>query len=352
MVLSNLLGDSRYAQESSSSLEKEYAVDSARVLGTGISGPVRLAVHRQLGTTHAVKSFLKRFASPTELAAFKTEVEFNFSMDHPLIVRVERVFETRKAIHMVMEHLKGGELFDYVVRKGRVAEEDGVTALRQMLTAVDHLHGKGIVHLDIKLENFVHASDDCKQLKLIDFGYASRCDKGKLSGLSGSLLMMAPEMLKGKYDSRADLWSVGVSAYMMLCGSSPWAHNDIETRCMISAGRPLYREEFFRLSADAQDFIRSLLTARPAERPSAKDMLNHRWILGNAKQVPSAGLGEKDEEKDGMSESTTADGSSSPVAMSESTIADSNSPTADGSSQDQDCVDEFHFSQEVFNQSA
>jgi len=281
MVFSQLSSDPRYVPEACGSLEKEYDLTASRVLGAGMSGCVRMAVHRESGSTHAVKTLEKRYASRSQLDDFKREIEVQLSLEHPLIVTVERIFETRNEIHMVMEHLKGGEMFDHVISKGRFSEEAGANAMRQMLTAVAHLHEHDIAHLDVKLENFVFASDSCDRLVLIDFGFATKCNEGSLNKFCGSLQMMAPEVVKGSYNASADIWSLGVVAYMMLCGNSPWAHSDAETRRMISEGRPMYRADFFELSSEGQDFIRSLLTVDPAMRPSAKTMLEHKWLAAS-----------------------------------------------------------------------
>lgn len=238
-------------------------------------------------------------------------MELQLSLEHPLVAKLERVFETRQEIQMVMEHLKGGEVFDQVIRKGHFSEDDGAKIMRQMLSAVAHLHENEIAHLDVKLENFVFQTEACDQVQLIDFGFATKCDKGPLTRFCGSAHTMSPEMLKGKCDTSADIWALGVIAYMMLCGSSPWANSEVETRSMIHAGRPMYRAEFFRLSAEAQDFIRSLLVADPEKRPDAKTVLNHKWLEASADVVPNRCSTREMDVSNDMSdgESTTAESS-------------------------------------------
>jgi serine/threonine protein kinase len=192
---------------------------------------------------------------------------------------LEQAFETADAVILVMEHLKGGDVFERVVSRGRLNEADSATTLRQVLEAVEHLHGLGIAHRDLKLENFVYERDDANAVKLVDFGFATTCRAGeKLEKSCGSLQMIAPEVLQGSYDLSADLWSLGVAAYMMLVGTSPWGHTDMATRRMIERGEPKFAKAFFELSEQAQDFVKSLLVRDPSKRLSAAQALQHPWF--------------------------------------------------------------------------
>jgi len=209
--------------------------------------------------------------------------EAHLSMHHPNIVNLERIYETSDEIHLVMEHLRGGELFDHVVRRGGLSEEEAAHAMCQMLTAVAHIHEQGTAHFDIKLENFVYETHACEQLKLIDFGFASKCGSGTVDRLCGTLHTMAPEMMTGKGCLASDVWSLGVVAYMMLCGSSPWGHTEAETRRYICSGRPVYRADFHKLTPRARHFVQSLLNPNPVARPTAKEMLEHPWLSSFSK---------------------------------------------------------------------
>lgn len=318
MVLPHYSSDIRYTGDGSGSLDKVYDLTACEVLGTGMSGSVRLARQRATGTTHAVKSFKKRYSSLAALEDFKREVDVHLSMHHPHIACLEHVYETSDEIHLVMEHLRGGEVFDHVVRKGGFSEAEAAGAMRQMLTAVAHVHEKGVAHLDVKLENFCFETDACDRLKLIDFGFASECGGGTVDKICGSLQMMAPEMMKGKGCMASDVWSLGVIAYMMLCGSSPWGHTDFETRRMISSGQPAYRADFFKLSPGARHFVQSLLHPNPATRSTAKGMLEHAWLSSFPKpsSEPSCVAAVAREDSDESTQADSEGASTEPRAVS------------------------------------
>merc|ERR1719382_55195 len=116
-----------------------------------------------------------------------------------------------------MEHLEGGEIFDRVVQLKRFEEPLAIETLRQTLSAVAYLHAQHYCHLDLKVENFVYEGRDHRHVKLIDFGFAARLlPVGRMSQSRGSLHSVAPEVLGRDYDEKADLWSMGVLAYIVL----------------------------------------------------------------------------------------------------------------------------------------
>jgi calcium-dependent protein kinase len=180
---------------------------------------------------------------------------------------------------MVMEHLQGGDVYERVVSRGRLPEAEAASTLRQVFEAIKYLHDLGVMHRDLKLENFVYERDDANAVKLVDFGFAAKCGpEEKLDMVCGTLDMVAPEVLEGCYDLRADIWSLGVAAYMMLVGSSPWGHTETATRQMIEHAEPNFDQGFFELSDQAQDFVKSLLVRNPAMRPSAALALRHPFL--------------------------------------------------------------------------
>jgi calcium-dependent protein kinase len=254
--------------------ESVYDVSSAVVLGTGICGAVKCAMHRQSGETHAVKR-INRKRHPDACS----ELNMYLSLRHPRIARLEQAFETSDAVVLAMEHLKGGDVFERVLSHGRLNEADAATTLRQILEAVEHLHDRGITHRDLKIENFVYEREDANDVKLVDFGFATACREGeKLYKRCGTLRIVAPEVLHGCYDRRADLWSVGVATYMMLVGAELWGPIEEVTRRMIERGETKFAKAFDELSKEAQDFVKSLLVRDPSKRLSAAQALQHPWF--------------------------------------------------------------------------
>lgn len=267
-------------------LEDEIDVGS-QVLGAGACGQVHRCVHRKTGTQLAVKSFSKNSLCAEQREELRSEIETLLLADHPHVLRLERVFETEAKFHIVTECLEGEELFDRLLSRKKFSEPDAAVAIKQILLAVAHLHGLGVVHRDLKLENVVYERRDSDDLKLIDFGMATRWDgKTPMSVKCGSLQYVSPEVLAGSYGEKADLWSVGVMAYMLLCGCGPWLGDDQERMRMIQRGMPHYSPALFDpLSAGARELVKELLVADPSCRPSAAAALRLPWL--NSSVVPS-----------------------------------------------------------------
>merc|ERR1712032_501178 len=131
-------------------------------------------------------------------------------MDHPNIARLVDVYESNNRLSLVMECMEGGELFERVKKMKIFAEADAAAAALQMLLAVNYMHSHGLVHRDLKLENFLFEREDSDVLKLIDFGFSRAWDqRSHMCERLGTVSYVAPEVLKGSYTSQCDLWSLG-----------------------------------------------------------------------------------------------------------------------------------------------
>jgi calcium-dependent protein kinase len=272
-------------------LEDDYVM-SEIVLGAGTGGDVRLGTSiAQPGQKVAVKSFrLDRVdmdhQNYKESCQLVWEVENYMCMDHQHIAKLLDVYETEQDLHLVMECLQGGELFHRLRDNFRFSESEARVALRQMLLSLRYLHSQGIIHRDVKLDNFVYESKGSDHLKLIDFGLSRACCDGEeIRGLAGSAEYMAPEVLTGSaYSSKCDLWSLGVSGFALFQGHLPFTtlpgEGCSEVLAQIHKGQYALRPGECRyLSAEAKDFIRSLLEINPEKRLSAQQALAHPWML-------------------------------------------------------------------------
>lgn len=259
------------------SFESDIALDG-RVVGTGMSGEVRLARYAGTEQVCTVKTLSKTGLSEARTAEVTSEVEIFLSVDHPNVVRLERLYESEECLRFVMEFLQGGELFS-AVENQHFSEARAAEVFRQMLLAVSYLHERKIVHCDLKLENFMFEREGCDHLKLIDFGLAKRYTGEPIPQCCGSLHYVAPEVINCAFDTKADMWSLGVTLYVLLCGAMPWRGDDEEVSRRIRAGEPYFHPPLWqRLSAGAQYLIEGLLAADPAQRLSAQDALRHPWI--------------------------------------------------------------------------
>ena len=126
-----------------------------------------------------------------------------------------------------MEYCSGGELLERICSRGRFDECSAAKIMRKLFSAINYLHERGISHRDLKPENFLfeNTTDDA-EIKIIDFGLSKQFFESSMRTVVGTALYVAPEVLKGKYDNRCDNWSLGIIAYVLLCGNPPFYGNN------------------------------------------------------------------------------------------------------------------------------
>ena len=305
-------------------IEEVYdGVHNGPVLGSGISGLVRLVTHKATGLKYAVKVLDLGLVDTKEgLRQLREEIFIMCQLDHPNIVRLEEVYESHSEIYLVQELCLGGELFDRLDEQPdyHYTEAECARLVKQMMSAVRYLHHKGIIHRDLKLENFLFSSTSTdSELKMIDFGElwpnqflkASRRDvlynkrtsnmmmfTSVLAGLSkhfrygevqheavGTPYTVAPEVIRGSYDERCDLWAIGVIAFLLLSGEPPFGGCGgpeplMTVRANILKGSFAFEPEdiWYNVSASAREFIKSLLVTDPKSRPTAREAQKHKWM--------------------------------------------------------------------------
>uniref|UniRef100_A0A663FH87 Maternal embryonic leucine zipper kinase n=1 Tax=Aquila chrysaetos chrysaetos TaxID=223781 RepID=A0A663FH87_AQUCH len=193
-------------------------------IGTGGFAKVKLARHLLTAEKVAIK-IMDKAALGDDLPRVKIEIDAMKNLSHQHICRLYQVIETSKKIFMVLEYCPGGELFDYIISKDRLSEEEARVFFRQIVSAIAYVHGKGYAHRDLKPENLL--IDKEHNLKLIDFGLCAKPKGGldyHLNTCCGSPAYAAPELIQGKayIGSEADIWSMGVLLYALLCGFLPF----------------------------------------------------------------------------------------------------------------------------------
>eukprot|EP00397_Hematodinium_sp_SG-2012_P004615 GEMP01004627.1.p1 GENE.GEMP01004627.1~~GEMP01004627.1.p1 ORF type:complete len:650 (+),score=117.54 GEMP01004627.1:161-2110(+) len=261
----------------------DYIVQPNKVLGHGLNGDVKVCTSRKGGRQFALKVFSK---GPKTMANFRNEVLIFLEMDHPNVARLYDVYETKYQLSLVMEYCRGGELYDQLIKSKRFTEVCAQQVTRQMMHAVSYLHHKNIVHRDLKLENFLY-TDDSKnaRLKLIDFGFSYRWANHsvKMKQGCGSLMYVAPEVIKKSYTNKCDLWSLGVIVYVLISGTPPFWHNTHKgtLREISEANYSLSGGNWDLVSSDAKHFVSALLTKNPAKRPNAEQALQLPWMIEN-----------------------------------------------------------------------
>jgi calcium-dependent protein kinase len=221
-------------------------------------------------------------SSEAKMNQVVAELQCSLYADHPHIVRLHDAYECEKYVYLVMECMEGGDLHGKVKERRHFSEEEACNALHQMLLALNYLHAHGVVHRDVKLENFVYAENDSSHLKLIDFGFSTawNCQSvKKLSQPCGTHAYCAPEVFRESYTSQCDMWSLGVVGYILLSGCMPFSGSQHEQTLSIRTGSYAMSEgRWAAISPNAKDFIQSLLRVDPANRLTVKQALDHAWI--------------------------------------------------------------------------
>ncbi|KAL9232635.1 hypothetical protein vseg_007721 [Gypsophila vaccaria] len=204
---------------------------------------------------------------------------------HSNLVQFYEAYEDDENVYVVMELCQGGELLDRILsRGGKYSEEDAKAVMVQILNVVAYCHIQGVVHRDLKPENFLFTSkDDNSPLKAIDFGLSDYVKPDeRLNDIVGSAYYVAPEVLHRSYGTEADMWSIGVIAYILLCGSRPfWARTESGIfRAVLKADPSFDEAPWPSLSPEAKDFVRRLLNKDYRKRLTAAQALSHPWLSG------------------------------------------------------------------------
>ncbi|CAJ1967792.1 unnamed protein product [Sphenostylis stenocarpa] len=205
---------------------------------------------------------------------------------HKNLVQFYEAYEDDDNVYIVMELCKGGELLDRILsRGGKYPEEDARVVMIQILSVVAFCHLQGVVHRDLKPENFLFTSkDENSTLKAIDFGLSDYVKPDeRLNDIVGSAYYVAPEVLHRSYGTEADMWSIGVIAYILLCGSRPfWARTESGIfRAVLKADPSFDEAPWPSLSADAKDFVKRLLNKDYRKRLTAAQALSHPWLVNH-----------------------------------------------------------------------
>ncbi|KAJ3020537.1 hypothetical protein HKX48_000674 [Thoreauomyces humboldtii] len=261
---------------------------TGRTLGQGSYAIVKEAVKISTGEKFAVKVISKKLMHGREhMILNEIDVLKKLSKGHPNIVTLWDYFETPNNLYLVMDLCTGGELFDRICDKGSFYEGDAADIVRVVLDAVGYLHDHHIVHRDIKPENLLFKTkDSLKDLVIADFGLSRIVDEDKFEGLMttcGTPGYMAPEVIEKKGHGKAvDLWSIGVLAYFLLCGYTPFDYDAATQADEISNilnGRYSFTSEYWADVSDVgKDFIRKLLLVDPHARMTVHQALAHPWL--------------------------------------------------------------------------
>eukprot|EP00931_Biecheleriopsis_adriatica_P014783 TRINITY_DN11683_c0_g1_i1.p1 TRINITY_DN11683_c0_g1~~TRINITY_DN11683_c0_g1_i1.p1 ORF type:complete len:787 (-),score=227.26 TRINITY_DN11683_c0_g1_i1:11-2371(-) len=263
-----------------------YDIEEEKI-GEGSFGRVCRCTNRSTGSTRAVK-ILRKVRRKSQQALFKAELTTLKELDHPYVVALHEHFEDAKFLYMVMEFCSGGELYDKVVEVGHFSESQSAIIMQQIFRAIYYLHTMQVVHRDLKMENFMFASEspvEANQIKVIDFGFARHFrPQEAMHTKCGQPYFVSPQMLAGRYHEACDIWSLGVNAYILICGYPPfYGDSDAEVLSRVRTGNFSFNDADWRhISEAAKDLIRGMLRMNEGERVTAKQALFDVWLTQKA----------------------------------------------------------------------
>lgn len=277
-----------FRKSSSKSVSDFYTL--GKVLGEGAFAQVVEGWDRDSAERFAIKVIRKREYDPYEMEFVLREMNILRSVHHPNVVSTFDIFDTDSTLHIVMEFMEGGELFDVIAAEGHFSEKKASFVAHELISGVSYLHDHGIVHRDIKPENILCKSREWPlQVKLSDFGLANFIDeneverekKREISSLIGTPGYIAPEVVKLEgYGPPVDMWACGVILYIMISGKMPFfGRDEHEMLGRIRQGKYGFPDrEWKNVSQDCMNLIKSLLQVDPQKRLTAKGALAHRWM--------------------------------------------------------------------------
>lgn len=228
---------------------------------------------------YALKAIQLSRMSDEFISELKNEIDILKSLDHPNIVRPIEVFNRRRQMFVIMELCSGGDLYT----RDPYTEGAAAHIVGKLCSAISYMHSKNITHRDLKFENIMFESPSPNaEIKVIDFGLSKKYvpDNPHLMEGVGTIYTMAPQVLQGLYTEKADLWSVGVISFMLLCSEMPFSGRkrrhviDKIMRCNYS----FTSDRWTKISDKAKNFIRGLIEMDPKKRWSADQALESHWL--------------------------------------------------------------------------
>ena len=279
-----------YSSHSNNDYRDNYIGDYIikEIIGNGTFSKVKLGINKYTNEKVAIKLLeKKKITEKKDLERIFREMSIVKNLNHPNIIKTYEIFENEKYYYIIMDYCKGGELFDYIVKKGRLNEEETSFFFYQIINGLEYIHSKNIVHRDLKPENLLLT--DKNKLKIIDFGLSNYFNLNKenktklLKTPCGSPCYAAPEMVSGnKYNGfKTDIWAIGIVLYAMIVGYLPFEDSDNDILFQKILDCDIEFPEF--LNELSIDIIKKILNSNCDERYSISDIKRHQFYLNGKK---------------------------------------------------------------------
>ncbi|KAK4762437.1 hypothetical protein SAY87_013710 [Trapa incisa] len=257
--------------------------EEVKDLGVGNFGVARLLRHKDTKELVAVK-YIERGSKIDENVA--REIINHRSLWHPNIIQFKEVALTPTHLAILMEYAAGGELFDRICRAGRFSEAEARYFFQQLISGVDYCHFMQICHRDLKLENTLLDGSPAPRLKICDFGYSKSSLLHSLpKSTVGTPAYIAPEILSHReYDGKsADVWSCGVTLYVMLVGAYPFEDQrdpkDMRRAIQMITAVQYNIPEYVHITQECKNLLSRIFVANPSRRITIKEIKKHPWFL-------------------------------------------------------------------------
>lgn len=269
-------------------------------IGEGASAKVYKVKEKSTGFIRAMKQVEK--SKLPDVKYFETEIKILTLLDHPNIVRLFEVFEDQKNFYLIMELCTGGNLLTKM-KNNKYKEKKAAIIMEQIVSAIAYCHERGICHRDLKPQNILFCDESSNsQIKVVDFGIGKIFDPSltnlqseinnsennhklkKMDSTIGTMYFFSPEVIKGSYNEKCDIWSLGIILYFMLCGYPPFSgENDNQLIQNILNGKLNFpKTEWKNISDSAKDLISKMLCPEK-KRLSAKEIMNQKWFKSKLK---------------------------------------------------------------------
>ncbi|XP_069385060.1 serine/threonine-protein kinase BRSK2 isoform X9 [Paralichthys olivaceus] len=242
-------------------------------------GLVKLGIHCVTCQKVAIKIVNREKLSESVLMKVEREIAILKLIEHPHVLKLHDVYENKKYLYLVLEHVSGGELFDYLVKKGRLTPKEARKFFRQIMSALDFCHSHSICHRDLKPENLL--LDEKNNIRIADFGMASlQVGDSLLETSCGSPHYACPEVIRGeKYDGRkADVWSCGVILFALLVGALPFDDDNLRN-LLEKVKLGVFHMPHF-IPPDCQNLLRGMIEVDATKRLTLEQIQKHTWYIG------------------------------------------------------------------------
>ncbi|KAM8762542.1 serine/threonine-protein kinase BRSK2-like isoform X10 [Acanthopagrus latus] len=249
-----------------------------KTLGKGQTGLVKLGIHCVTCQKVAIKIVNREKLSESVLMKVEREIAILKLIEHPHVLKLHDVYENKKYLYLVLEHVSGGELFDYLVKKGRLTPKEARKFFRQIISALDFCHSHSICHRDLKPENLL--LDEKNNIRIADFGMASlQVGDSLLETSCGSPHYACPEVIRGeKYDGRkADAWSCGVILFALLVGALPFDDDNLRN-LLEKVKLGVFHMPHF-IPPDCQNLLRGMIEVDATKRLTLEQIQKHTWYI-------------------------------------------------------------------------